>query len=133
MIALRAHDDLNDHPILPPCTSGARPFMRMYNNIFSGFGFHPGLRRTLDYLKVAPYECDVEWPFYYVRPNVQEAQRFQFRASEMDVHILHNKFGNLTVGGVTIEPTGYVKHTGALSSTGSDLPWVQEVPFVDDD
>jgi hypothetical protein len=104
----------------------------MFNNTFSGFGFHPGLRRTLDYLKIAPYECAVEWPFYYVHPRVQEAQRFQFRASEMDVHILYNKFGNSTVGFVTIEPMGYVKHTGALSSTGSSLPWVEEVSSVDE-
>lgn len=130
MVALRAHDDLNGHPIMPPSVSAARPFMRLYNNTFSGFGFHPGLRRTLDYLKLAPFECAVDWPFHYVHPNAQDAkdwtQRFQFRASEIDIHKLYNKFGNQTLGAVTIEPTGYVRHTGASSSTGADLPWIQE-------
>ena len=100
MVALRAHDDLNGHPIMPPSVSAARPFMRLYNNTFSGFGFHPGLRRTLDYLKLAPFECAVDWPFHYVHPNALDAkdwtQRFQFRASEIDIHKLYNKFGNQT-------------------------------------
>jgi hypothetical protein len=128
MVALRAHDDLNGHPIMPPAASTSRPFLRLYNNTFSGFGFHPGLRRTLDYLKIAPFQCAVAWPFHFVPAGLPWFQRFQFRASEIDVHKLYNKFGNSSLGAVTIEPAGYVKHTGESSSTGADLPfaWVQE-------
>jgi len=137
-VALRTHDDLNSHPIMPPSTSAARPFTHLYRNIYSGFGLHPGLRRTLDYLKIAPIECAVEWPFYRLQQlfgheiieDMHWIQRFQYRATEMDIHKLFNKFGNSSLGAVTIEPMGYVRHTGGMSPTGAELSWIQDPDMV---
>jgi hypothetical protein len=137
MVALRAHDDLNLHQVLPPRPSASLPFVRMYQNIYSGFGFHPGLRRTVDYLKVAPFECSVSWPYHFAPSVMPVEQRFHFRSSEGDIHKLYNKFGEQAVGAVTMEPTGYVKHTGKHDSTGSERFLPRQVifhaPNVDDD
>lgn len=119
MVAVRAHDDLNLHPVLPPRPSGSLPFVRMYQNIYSGFGFHPGLRRTLDYLKVAPYECSVSWPYHFAPSDMPWEQRFRYRSCEGDVHKLYNKFGEDALGAVTMHPAGFVRHTGTHESTGS--------------
>ena len=120
-VALRAHDDMNSQPIDAPRASASRPLMRLYKDIYSGFGFHPGLRRLVDYLKIAPFECAVSWPFYFLQES-DWVLRFEYRAHENDVHMLFNKFGNLSVGAAAMEPAGYVRHTGAASPTPAGLP-----------
>ncbi len=71
----------------------------------SGFGFHPGLRRTIDYLKVAPFQCCVS--------DISTRSRLSYKILEEDIHQLYEKLNIL--GALATQSLGYVRHTGGQS------------------
>jgi hypothetical protein len=115
MVALRAHNDVNFHPFYYN-EDQFFVFEKNHYNMFSGFGFHPGLRRTIDYLKVAPFLCSISYPYF---SSLGMDSKFSFRATEYDIHLLYNKLN--IQGALTAKSDGYIRHTGGANPTIGDF------------
>lgn len=103
---LRAHTDVNTHPI-EPNDRGGYHYMSSSPSLhpYYGFTFNPGLRRTSDYRAVAP------WSETCARPHF-DGKAWLF---EPDVCILYHARGYK--GAILSVPGGFVRHIGWGEST----------------
>jgi len=100
---LRAHDDTGGHPIEPERRGHYRYMALDYGNCWNGFTFNPGLRRTRDYARFAPYsDLEVLFP---------KGEKREMLLAEADLSMYHKLFGYR--GAITLDPDGYVRHIGA--------------------
>ncbi|QWD25384.1 glycosyltransferase family 2 protein [Polynucleobacter paneuropaeus] len=110
---LRAHNDLNGHPIEPidfKAPRGSKYFLIGLNflKVWNGFTFNPGLRRISDYLAFGPYA------------NAAIVHKFQgkYKISESDLSIHYQKLGFRAA--VLFNSKGYVRHIGGAHHLAAD-------------
>lgn len=124
---LRAHSDVNGHPIESKDQGGYR-YMESdtSRHPYYGFTFNPGLRRTSDYQCVAP------WKETCSRPHFDDKEWL----FEPDIAILYKSRGYRAA--ILTNPHGFVRHIGWTESTnpiqhanaGPKLtPPVSRIPF----
>jgi Glycosyl transferase family 2 len=103
-VYLRAPDDLNGQPLRPPTQSATGLAYRQAEvgciNLWHGFSFNPGLRRTADYRLLARYSRHVRHDG--TRPGAAEAQ----------LSALYRAGGYYAVVLADNEGRGYVRHIG---------------------
>lgn len=112
---MRALDDTNGHPfesdkIKTPEGYSYRLLVDNYRKIWSGFTLNPGLRRTVDAMKLHPYAT--------VEKATKGLGKRQ-RVTESDLSIAYGKLG---YRGVIIdsENGGFIVHSGACDHTPSE-------------
>lgn len=103
-VMLRALDDTNGHPLLPEVETiggiATRTYAFGFNEIWHGFSFNPGLRRTADYRRLGSYGLHVR--FAWRDRGTAEAGLSQiYRDLGMHVRILADCGG-----------AGHVRHIG---------------------
>jgi hypothetical protein len=103
---LRAHTDVNNHPIEPNDRGGYR-YMSSSASLHPYYGYttNPGLRRTSDYRAVAP------WSETCARPHYDRKERL----FEPDICILYHTRGYKAA--ILSHPAGFVRHIGWTEST----------------
>jgi Glycosyl transferase family 2 len=103
-VYLRSPDDLNGQPLRPPTQSATGLIYRQaefgYINLWHGFSFNPGLRRTADYRLLGRYSRHVRHDG--ARPGTAEAQ----------LSALYRAGGYYAVVLADNEGRGYVRHIG---------------------
>jgi hypothetical protein len=103
---LRAHDDVNAHPIEDQDRGGYRYMSSAPDrHPYYGFTFNPGLRRLSDYTRVAPWSEHCDQPHYDGKD----------RLFEPDLCILYHRLGYH--GAILTDSGGFVRHLGWGQST----------------
>lgn len=112
---IRALDDTMGHPLLPyPLETDGVPWRRLaygYMEVWHGFSFNPGLRRTRDYVSIQGYGChgrfDLSAPL-----KTEEAIGALYRERDFFSAILSDAEGK-----------GYVRHSGGERHIGGLGGW----------
>jgi len=98
LVILRAHNDTNRIPIEKDL--GGYHYLDNTNYPWYGYSTNPGLRRLVDYTKVAPWHETTAKPWYDKQPRMYEP----------DVCILYHKHGYRAA--ILGDKEGYVRHIG---------------------
>jgi hypothetical protein len=105
---LRAHDDVNNHPIDTEDRGGYRYMSSAPDrHPYYGYTTNPGLRRLSDYAQVRPWADHCRRPYFDGKG----------RMFEPDICILYHARGYRAA--ILTEPDGFVRHLGWGQSTNS--------------